>query len=191
MSDPSLNVREPQILQKLDPGEGKEAVQVFAVPAVLEREPLALTPRRRVHLGGLDDRQEILGRLGRERVAAQKRRGLRFRDGADALSMADVARLGVRFEQDSVWLSQAQMVELFDKNKRTISEHIRNFFKEGELQEPSVVRKYQTTADDRVIDDTGLAALTLLVAASDPKQKETLIRQIMHMLTQGNTHGDG
>ena len=36
-----------------------------------------------------------------------------------------------------------------------------------------------------VINDTGLAALTLLVAESDPKQKETLIRLIMHMLKQG------
>ena len=35
-----------------------------------------------------------------------------------------------------------------------------------------------------VINDTGLAALTLLVAESDPKQKETLIRLIMHMLKQ-------
>ena len=100
-------------------------------------------------------------------------------------------QVGVRFEQDSVWLSQAQMVELFDKNKCTISEHIRNIFKEGELQEPSVVRKYRTTADDPVHYDTDLAALTLLVAASDPRQKATLIRLIMHMLTQGKTHDDG
>ena len=38
------------------------------------------------------------------------------------------------------------MCELFDKNKRTISEHIRNVFKEGELREESVVRKFRTTA---------------------------------------------
>ena len=51
----------------------------------------------------------------------------------------------VRFEEDSVWLSQAQMGELFDKNKRTISEHIGNIFKEGELNEKVVVRKFRTT----------------------------------------------
>ena len=39
-------------------------------------------------------------------------------------------RLDVRLEQDTVWLTQAQMAELFDKNVRTISEHIRNVFKE-------------------------------------------------------------
>jgi hypothetical protein len=40
------------------------------------------------------------------------------------------------------------MTELFQRNKRTISEHIRNVFKEGELNEESVVRKFRTTADD-------------------------------------------
>lgn len=39
-------------------------------------------------------------------------------------------RIDVRFEWDTVWLSQAQMVDLFEKNKRTVSEHIRNIFKE-------------------------------------------------------------
>ncbi len=56
--------------------------------------------------------------------------------------------IDVHLEQDTVWLSQAQMCELFDKNKRTISEHIRNIFKEGELQEIAVVRKFRTTASD-------------------------------------------
>ena len=40
------------------------------------------------------------------------------------------------------------MVALFDKNKRTISEHIRNVFKEGELDEATVVRNFRTTASD-------------------------------------------
>lgn len=54
----------------------------------------------------------------------------------------------VAFENDTVWLSQSQMVELFQKNKRTISEHIGNIFKEKELDEFSVVRKFRTTAND-------------------------------------------
>lgn len=49
---------------------------------------------------------------------------------------------------DTVWLTQAQMCELFDKNKRTVSDHIRNIFKEGELIEEAVVRKNRTTASD-------------------------------------------
>ena len=49
----------------------------------------------------------------------------------------DRTRIEVRLEHETVWLNQAQLCELFDKNKRTISEHIRNIFKEGELQEDS------------------------------------------------------
>lgn len=57
-------------------------------------------------------------------------------------------RIEVRLQDETVWLSQAQLCELFDKDKRTISEHIQNIFKEGELCEDSVVRKFRTTAVD-------------------------------------------
>ncbi|MFC1532262.1 virulence RhuM family protein [Thermodesulfobacteriota bacterium] len=57
-------------------------------------------------------------------------------------------RIDVILVNETVWLSQAQMCELFDKDRRTISEHIRNIFKEGELREESVVRKFRTTAAD-------------------------------------------
>ena len=54
----------------------------------------------------------------------------------------------VRFEDETVWLTQDQMAMLFDKAKSTISEHIRHIFEEGELDENSVVRKFRTTAAD-------------------------------------------
>jgi hypothetical protein len=57
-------------------------------------------------------------------------------------------RIEVHLQDETVWLSQAQMCQLFDKDKRTISEHIKNIFREGELQENSVVRKFRTTAAD-------------------------------------------
>lgn len=57
-------------------------------------------------------------------------------------------RIEVRLLDETVWLNQAQMSELFDKDKRTISEHIQNVFKEGELTENSVVRNFRTTASD-------------------------------------------
>lgn len=57
-------------------------------------------------------------------------------------------KIDVRLEEETVWLTQAQMGELFNKDKRTISEHIRNIFQEEELQENSVVRKFRTTASD-------------------------------------------
>ena len=54
----------------------------------------------------------------------------------------------VRFDDETVWLSQDQMASLFDKAKSTISEHIKHIFDEGELTENSVVRKIRTTAAD-------------------------------------------
>lgn len=54
-------------------------------------------------------------------------------------------KIDVRLEEETVWLTQAQMGQLFGKDKRTISEHIGNIFKEGELNEKVVVRKFRTT----------------------------------------------
>jgi hypothetical protein len=57
-------------------------------------------------------------------------------------------RVGVFVNDETVWLTQKAMQELFDRSKSTVSEHISNVFKEGELEESQVVRKYRTTADD-------------------------------------------
>jgi hypothetical protein len=57
-------------------------------------------------------------------------------------------RLEVRLENETVWLSQNQMAELFQTTKQNVSLHIRNIFKEGELSEGSVVKEYLTTAAD-------------------------------------------
>jgi len=54
----------------------------------------------------------------------------------------------VRVEGDTVWLTQAQLVELFDSSKANVSEHIKHIFDEGELQRDSVVRNFRTTAKD-------------------------------------------
>ncbi len=53
-------------------------------------------------------------------------------------------KVDVRFEDNSIWLSQAQLCELFGKAKSTISEHITNVFEEGELDENSTIRKFRT-----------------------------------------------
>ena len=57
-------------------------------------------------------------------------------------------KVDVRFQDGSVWLSQAQICELFGKAKSTISEHISAIFEDGELDRDSVVRNYRTTASD-------------------------------------------
>jgi hypothetical protein len=58
------------------------------------------------------------------------------------------ARIDVRFENENVWLTQEQMAALFDKGRTTITEHIQNAFKEGELDENSVCREFRRTGSD-------------------------------------------
>jgi len=57
-------------------------------------------------------------------------------------------RLQVRLENETVWLTQKLMAELFQKDVRTINEHIQNIFEEQELPPESVIRKFRITADD-------------------------------------------
>jgi hypothetical protein len=54
----------------------------------------------------------------------------------------------VRLENDTVWLTQEMMSDLFQRNKSTISRHVKNIFQEKELLEESVVAKFATTASD-------------------------------------------
>lgn len=61
----------------------------------------------------------------------------------DGLTKIDTA-----FDGDTVWLSIDQMAELFQRDKSTISRHIKNIFTEGELSRDSVVAKFATTAAD-------------------------------------------
>ena len=48
-----------------------------------------------------------------------------------------------RFEDETIWLSQKLMAELFDVNIRTISEHIKNIFEQGEVTSEATIRKFR------------------------------------------------
>ena len=61
-------------------------------------------------------------------------------------------KLDVRLENKTVWLNQEQIGALFNKSKATISEHISNIFKEGELDEKVVVRKFRTTTQHGALE---------------------------------------
>lgn len=60
-------------------------------------------------------------------------------------------KIEVQLKDETVWLTQAQMGQLFGKDKRTISEHVGNIFKEGELDDNVVVRKFRTTTQHGAI----------------------------------------
>lgn len=59
-----------------------------------------------------------------------------------------LTRVDVRFEGDTVWLTQAQLIDLYHSSKSNISEHIKHIFEDGELNQEAVVRKFRTTATD-------------------------------------------
>ena len=59
-----------------------------------------------------------------------------------------VPRIEVQIDGETVWLTQAQLVELFQSSKANISEHIKHIFEEGELARDVVVRNFRTTATD-------------------------------------------
>ena len=72
--------------------------------------------------------------------------------------------LDTKLENDTIWLTQKQMAELFDKNIRTVNEHINNIFKEGELDKISVVRNFRITASDGKQYDTNFYNLDVIIS---------------------------
>ena len=67
----------------------------------------------------------------------------------------------VIIDEDTVWLTQAQMVLLFGRDQSVISKHIRNIFVEGELDKKSVYAKFAYTATDRMIPACSPACLVM------------------------------
>lgn len=90
-------------------------------------------------------------------ICSVQKRGIKFMNNNKSLNDSSLLLyqtedgqtcIEVHLINETVWLNQAQMSELFDKDKRTISEHIQNIFKEKELDEEAVVRKFRITALD-------------------------------------------
>ena len=73
-------------------------------------------------------------------------------------------RVQVRVEGETVWLSQKAMAELFQKDVRTINEHIRNVFGDGELQPDPVIRNFRITAADHKQYDTQHYNLDIIIS---------------------------
>ncbi len=70
-------------------------------------------------------------------------------DGQVELDVSLKDETDVSLKDETVWLTQSQLVELFERDKSVISRHINNIFREGELERESVVAKNATTARDR------------------------------------------
>src|ERR1700734_2091304 len=75
-----------------------------------------------------------------------------------------VAKVEVAYEEETFWLPQKQMAELFGVTVPTISEHLSSIFASGELDEASVVRNFRITAADGKSYDTKHYALDAIIA---------------------------
>lgn len=73
-------------------------------------------------------------------------------------------KVDVRLQDETVWLTQAQMAKLFGKSRTTITEHIQNVFKEGELSKNSVCRNFRHTAADGKNYDTNYYNLDVIIS---------------------------
>ena len=75
-----------------------------------------------------------------------------------------LTKIETTFDGDTVWLSIDQMAELFQRDKSTISRHIKNVFSEGELQREAVVAKFATTASDGKIYQVDYYNLDVIIS---------------------------
>lgn len=79
-------------------------------------------------------------------LMAMKKRGLQVDKNQIIIYESDdgKARVEVRFENENVWLTQAQMAELFDRDQSVVSKHIKNVLDEKELDEKSNMQNLHT-----------------------------------------------
>ena len=82
--------------------------------------------------------------------------------------------LPVSVEADTVWLSQAQMAQLFGKDRTVIGRHIRNAISDGEIDATTMCAKFAHVGKD--------ADLTVMIAESKPQEKELMVNLVMTFL---------
>ena len=99
--------------------------------------------------------------------------------------------LKVQFDTDTVWLNQAQMSDLFGKERTVITKHINNIFKEGELDSKVVCASFAHTtkhgaiaSKTQEISNEALAALTLFIATSKTEEADIVKHFIISILNQ-------
>lgn len=83
-------------------------------------------------------------------------------------------KIDVRFENETVWLTQIGLAELFQTTKQNISQNIKNVFDEGELQQNSVVKDFLTTAADGKKYSTNYYNLDLIISVGYGLQEDLL-----------------
>lgn len=111
--------------------------------------------------------------------------------GEIAIYQEHGGQIEVRLEKDSVWLTQADMAELFQRDQSVISRHIRNIFKEGELDEESNMQKMHIASSGKPVSEFSLDVV-ISVGYRVKSQQGTRFRQwanriLKEHLTRGYT----
>jgi hypothetical protein len=97
-------------------------------------------------------------------------------------------RLDVQLEQETIWLSQSQIADLFDAERSVITKHLRNVFTSGELDRTAVCAKFAHTADDGKTYQTQFYNLDAIISVgyrvnSKPAEREIMVNLVMVFLS--------
>jgi hypothetical protein len=122
-------------------------------------------------------------------------------------------QVDVRLENETVWLTQAQMAELFEKTPQNITMHIGNAYKEGELEKEPTCKEYLQVQQEgkrkvsrmvkyydldviisvslspdgtKRIADSTLVALTLMIAESRTEEKDVMVKVVVNLINKNN-----
>lgn len=86
--------------------------------------------------------------------------------------------IDVKLQDETVWLSQTQIAELFQKDRTVIGRHIGNIFKEGELERETTCANFAHTKE--------YTDLPLMIAESRTEEKDTMVKVIINLINKNN-----
>jgi len=89
-------------------------------------------------------------------------------DNADSIEL--------RYEDENIWITQKMMATLYDVEVNTINYHIKKVFKDSELQEDSVIRKFRITAEDGKNYNTNHYSLEMIIAVGFKVNSERAVQ---------------
>ena len=88
----------------------------------------------------------------------------------------EASSIEMRYEDENIWLTQKMMAALYDVEIRTINYHVKKIFKDSELQEDSVIRKFRITAEDGKTYNTNHYSLEMIIAVGFKVNSERAVQ---------------
>ena len=88
----------------------------------------------------------------------------------------ETSSIEMRYEDENIWLTQKMMAALYDVDIRTINYHVKKIFKDSELQENAVIRKFRITAEDGKTYNTNHYSLEMIIAVGFKVNSERAVQ---------------